>query len=517
VSRRDAPSENEADFREKYLALRSDYEAVYRELVRQNDARFAPRRTDPRAPLEAHCRQYFVDPFLEALNWRLNTSDQGAPNAFPESRVASASRGTVLRLDYLGVERGTTTPLMIVETKSPDSAFPRLRQPLSSQSFERSESRSPALVIAAGLKGAALTGNWNEWLSDLRSYVKDIWKGSQIVPTRVVLTNARWLIIFTDPDNSFLHFDEHDHRVDDQAILVFQYDRTRDEFQSRCQNIFNLLEYRHVVGEAPWIKVIQLRAHIGDERVTRAMHGLWIRHSVDADRRRGEPSPKIRVQPVVLLQLGHDTWLTVETGREPPFEVPDESGKLPGHLRAVRKEAFQLLKDINKSLGATITVDEVSNHYRDERSFRILPGVKKLVSHGPTQEFLLVTGKSTHFLKQPERIVSSCKYHDWSNSSKQGCAEPPSGPIMLRSAKDRSFFKSTERHHCTHSDVAAIKRIPASTVGPGRLRSDNPNGRFCEIWPFEQHLCCRTCAFEDACAQERVFTLPCKKVDRGHD
>ena len=81
---REKPSENEADFREKYDEVRAKYEKVYRELIHQNDARFAHRGTEPMAPLEAHLRQYFVDPFLKALNWRLDASDyEGAPNAFP--------------------------------------------------------------------------------------------------------------------------------------------------------------------------------------------------------------------------------------------------------------------------------------------------------------------------------------------------------------------------------------------------------------------------------------------------
>jgi hypothetical protein len=34
---------------------------------------------------------------------------------------------------------------------------------------------------------------------------------------------------------------------------------------------------------------------------------------------------------------------------------------------------------------------------------------------------------------------------------------------------------------------------------------------FCEIWKFEEHLCCRTCAFEEVCTKAEVFSgLPCK-------
>ena len=403
-------------------------------------------------------------------------------------------------------------PLMIVEAKTPASDLPKLRP--SGDEFERKLSDSHASVIAAGLEGAELMLDWNEWLSDLRAYVRDIWQESKTVPARAILTNGRWLIVFTDPDNCFLHFDERDHRIDETSILVFQYGGRvdADEFNERCKDIFNLLEYGHVLGDAPVIKPVQLRAYIRSKTVERAMHGLWIRHSEDEDRRSSPPAPKIRVQPVVFLRLGRGAWLRVETGRDNLLEVPADTDykSLRKHLRTVRKEALKLLRSIEHSLGSAIAVDELGNHYRDPASFKALRGVRRLASRGSTREYLLITGKNTHFLKPPERIVTNCRHHDWSNSNKQGCAATD-GPIMLRSATERSFFKSTERHHCTHSDVATIKRNPVSSLGPGRPRSDSPNGRFCEIWNFEQHLCCRTCAFDDACAQERVFTLPCKK------
>jgi len=41
------------------------------------------------------------------------------------------------------------------------------------------------------------------------------------------------------------------------------------------------------------------------------------------------------------------------------------------------------------------------------------------------------------------------------------------------------------------------------------LESGEEGQAFCEIWCFEQHLCCRTCVFEEVCAKSEVFRLPC--------
>jgi hypothetical protein len=73
-------------------------------------------------------------------------------------------------------------------------------------------------VIAIGLQGEKLTGEWNEWLSTLREYVLSVHTQRGIAPRRVVITSGRWLVIFIDPDNSFLASSG----ADPSKILVFE-------------------------------------------------------------------------------------------------------------------------------------------------------------------------------------------------------------------------------------------------------------------------------------------------------
>ena len=124
-------------------------------------------------------------------------------------------------------------------------------------------------------------------------------------------------------------------------------------------------------------------------------------------------------------------------------------------------------------------------------------------------EFLIVTGNQTHYLRL-EPSVPQCPYHDWRQSHADGSAVSPS-PFMRRSTMPRSFFISQEEYHCAHRDMALAKdsRITKQNQRCG-LRSGREGDAFCEIWRFEAHLCCRTCAFESVCTKAQVFQLPCQ-------
>lgn len=113
--------------------------------------------------LEVHARHYVVNAILAALNWRLDMSpEDGLPNLIPEAAVRSGERGTIRFLDYFGLEKRTEKPLLIVETKRPNTELPRTRTPVATLSE----------VICLGLRGEPLINkDWNTWLTDLRDYV----------------------------------------------------------------------------------------------------------------------------------------------------------------------------------------------------------------------------------------------------------------------------------------------------------------------------------------------------------
>ena len=67
---------------------------------------------------------FIINTLLEGLNWRLNSKpEDGLPNVLPEAAVRSEASGTRRFLDYLGFERETLKPLLVVEAK-------RLKAPL---------------------------------------------------------------------------------------------------------------------------------------------------------------------------------------------------------------------------------------------------------------------------------------------------------------------------------------------------------------------------------------------------
>ena len=151
----------------------------------------------------------------------------------------------------------------------------------------------------------------------------------------------------------------------------------------------------------------------------------------------------------------------------------------------------------------------ISMHYDSEDGFETLRGVTECGK----DEFLVITGDKTHYLL-PKPSVPNCPFHDWLRANVAGCASNP-GPVIGRSVEPRSFFVSSEPHHCAHRDVNLAKASPITAANKDRCgpRSGQEGRSFCEIWCFEQHLCCRTCTFEEVCTKAAVFRLPCSRPE----
>ena len=413
------------------------------------------------------------------------------PNLVPEAPIASLEKGTIRFLDYFGLERHTQRPLLVVETKRPSAQLPRLSRPSG-------DFLSPQLpeVISRGLAGEPLVGQWPEWLSTLRDYIRSVHARANQAPRRVLLTNGDWIILFLDPCDAFLEGGTYDA----EHILAFS---KRSEIEQRDTELFRFPEHGTVVGETSGLTPGELPFHVVGEDVDRLMHGLHLRYI--EQRRVYQLSPVISVAPVIFLRSRYGTWLRVET---PPddYELPHQHSQLAAHLDQVHTAAANLLRRVNDALGTHLRAFPLSQHYREEGSFDPIRGV---IECG-RDEFFVVTGDKTHYLL-PKPSVPQCPYHDWVKSQADGSASPPS-PIMRRSINPRSFFTSQEEHHCAHRDVAMAKASQITVENQARcgLRSGQEGDAFCEIWRFEVHLCCRTCAFEDICTKAQVFHLPCQ-------
>jgi hypothetical protein len=474
-----------------FRRISGEYEQIFGPRLSQIRKKYAgePEEEEVNALLEIHTRTYFVNAFLAALNWRLDRQPtDGMHNLIPEAPVRSGTTGNIRRLDYLGFESNTDRPLLIVETKRPSARLPRASTPATTYSE----------IVSRGLAGEKLVGECNEWLDTLKDYVRSVQQQSQQSPRRVLITNGEWVILFLDPQDAFLN----NGKPDPTRILVFE---SRDAIEQRFNEVFLYLEHQQVLGTVDALTPGELPFNVGGQKIDRAMHGLRLRYIEQPGIYR--PAPVIKVAPVLFLRTRHGAWLHVES---PPqeYEVPHRYQDLPRHLEEVQEAAQRLLDEVNRQLGIAQQAYPLGRHYEDEDGFAALPGVREQ----GRDDFLLVTGDKTHYLLL-EPSVPECPYHDWQACHQAGVPSNP-GPLLRRSVKEpRSFFVSGENHHCAHRDVSSAKGVPITLSNRAQCgpRSGREGQAFCEIWRFEQHLCCRTCAFEEVCTKAHVFRLPCQR------
>lgn len=503
---------NADEFRVAFQGATAAYERTYRPLLDEARRKYAglpppAQRASVDEALEHHGRCYIINTLLGGLNWRLDvTPEDGLPNLLPEAAVESERSGTRRFLDYLGIERATTKPLLVVEAKRPNAPLPVLATlpnissigPPGAGLVPTSVSDTDAMVISRGLSGEQLSGDWSQWLGDLRDYVRSVKAATGELPRRVVMTNGLWLILFLRPEEAFLG----KRRTDPGSILVF---RTPEEIIRGSAQLFSQLEHQRVLGEAPTLAPVELPFHLAPEQIREAMHGL--RLSYEEAKGIYQRSPMIHVAPIVFLRTDYDLWLRVEASPA-QYAVPHDANHLPEHLDEVRLAAESLLREICQSIHIDLAPSRLEKHFADQNSFQAQNAIVKL----PDDQYWVMTGNQTHYLML-EPSVRDCVYHDYAKSSAAGTAAG-SGPVTHRSVDPRSFFYSGESHHCSHRDVALAK---SSAVTPeNRIRCGSRSGQdgeaFCEIWSFERRLCCRACVFEGVCTKAQVLHLPCQRL-----
>lgn len=490
-------------------ATLNDYEEQYRERVAVIRAHFTntPIPPDVDDALEAHKRVYFINRVLEALNWRvLDRSDELF--LVPEVPLRSLQEHTIRFLDYLGVEKEGTNPLLLVETKRP-----RVKLPIPVLVSETDMPLPYHMHIAAGLHGMNLGAEWNGYLSTLRDYVRSVKDQVGFAPRRVVSTNGDWLILFRNPADAFLP----EGQCDPDNICVYGNGQAMVE---RANELFGLLEC-YTVREDVSIRAIesagQLLFHVGAEDIDRVMHGLRLEYiervgMYDSER------PEICVAPLLFIHAQNGDWFRFEKRAiTSVYRIPPSASSLPEHLEAVKTSAEELLQEVNSVVGRALTPISLAEHYANREAFVTLPGVKEdtIVSENRRREYIVLTGTSTHFLL-PKPSVEDCPHHFCERSQEQGVAV--NNPIREQgTTQPRCFFPSGQLHHCAHRDVFGIKTSPITPLNREQCgsRSGRNDEAFCEIAPFEEYLCCRTCAFEEVCTKAPVFYLPCKRQSGG--
>jgi hypothetical protein len=494
---------NASDFLLRFAKARGKYEKYYRPRIEAARTEYEGSKKkiylEKDDLLEAQVRDYLIDDFLKALNWRLKS------NLIPEAQIQSEESGNVRFLDYLGLCR-ENKPLLIVETKRPNSPLPELVEAPESTNVYPADRETISSIIAGILKqqlkgkeSQQLHGEWNDWLKTLTDYVKSATEKSSFVPRRVVLTSGNWLIVFINPSDSFFQ------SGDQNPEYIFVYE-TRDAIEEKHKEIFGFLEHQIVLNEAPYLLVEEISFYVAPEELIQTLHGIRLKYSEDPDYY--EASPRIKIMPILLLQIRNGSWLTVESRNyyPLPFNIED----LPSHLELINNVGLNLLNQINSFLSITLVPTTIEEFYNDLESFEILKGVThKIIKESPEHdEYLIITGQNTHYFNLKPSVLN-CSHHIWAQSKHRGVATPIS--IQSRSVKPRSFFVDGEDQHCSHVGVEAAKSCQITLENKDRCspRSGGLYDPFCEIWSFETRLCCRTCIYENICTKASAFNLPC--------
>ena len=481
-----------ADFERDLTVFSAEYDDQFAIIAAQLRADYAEKSPDPDGELdkllESHVR-VFIDALLASLNWQTGVRAPGRTNLVPEAPLRSGDRSSVRFLDYLGFEGGQPKkPLLIVEAKRPSSNLPRTRA-------SGNGPEEPATALIKGLAGAQMTEDWSEWLRTARDYVRSTTGRADHPPKRMVITNGDWLITFTNPYETFCQ-----DRPDLRTIRVFS---NRVDVLRDYADVFELLEHQQVLGDVPPLAVEELAFYATSADVDRILHGLRLIYQVDEDFFAAAPS--IKVMPVLHLRTRLGFWLVVEE-RMVGEALPKRPDDLAGHFDKVSSRARELLSKAHAVLGVSLAPTKLAQHYQESEPAEYpvgLLGIRR-VWHPRAEEYLIATGSHTHFFTLTP-TVAECPFHRTEETGNVPLGIP--GQTM----DPRSFFIIGQDQRCCHIGAHQGKRTPLRPENRARCGPrSNPNMEpFCEIFRFEEYLCCRTCAFEEVCTRAQVFVLPC--------
>ena len=134
--------------------------------------------------LEHHAREVIIDEILEALNWHMRVKANSGVHAIrtlaSEVGVRSQQYRTKRFLDYLGFDRETKRPLLLVEAKRPEFQLPVTKgagptpfgHPVAELLTQYLSKRSSG-GQKSGLKN--LTKEWMEHADTLKDYIRSIY------------------------------------------------------------------------------------------------------------------------------------------------------------------------------------------------------------------------------------------------------------------------------------------------------------------------------------------------------
>ena len=464
--------------------------------------------------LECHARRYVIDHILAGTGWQIFADrDLGghSQNLGIEIGLKSLATGQRRFLDYLGFERETAVPLLVVEAKRPSLALPAegnwtghfASHPVGNLFAEFLQALDGSDDEAGRLE-SPLTEEWRKNLYSLRDYIRSIDPDS--LPQRVLITNGYWLVIFDDPKSAFV---DPEATVSPRDILIYDNPIAILQFYD---DIYQRISYGHLARDHGIVTPHQACPLISAADVSYAMFGLRVLYC--RDQTLYTRIPRIEIAPVVHLCSRSGTFISIEAAEGNGFEFALRDDE---HVNAQRDEvaraAHTLKEQIERELGLTgpIPLRDISSHYVDTGAFEKLPGLRRLnEGTASAQEFVLVTGSCPHFLVDPT-THRECRFHNCGDAQREGVLYEI-GPVLDPAISPKSFFADGSCFHCSHQQTYRSKILELTAVSRDRTgpRSGRDGEAFCEIVEIDEALCCRSCVFYETCAKSEMFRLPCQ-------
>lgn len=437
---------------------------------------------------EHDTRIFFFDQLLRLLGWDRSAGG----NVVEEARIKAE---TTRFIDYLGVKANPNIPIFILEAKAWD-------KPLISGKGKWAGAKTIDLVIAAlqhlhggGTKEASpVTGEWHDYLAQLRGYVRTSKENYGHDVPRAVLSSGQWLLIFKAPVAAFCGG-----ALDDKQFLLLE----SKDYVGQAHEIYNLLAREMLVLTPPErIRSTQLPSYVNKACLKAVYHALLIKYE-ESGALLFAFSPRILLYPALLVERADQLVFTV-IDTEVPIHLPllrsgDGQEDLAAHFAEVDAYAKELLKSCSEALHCAIVASPLEDFCGFEEDSLVTASIitletgKKILIRPMrtySDHWLAGVGTNAHYLLETPHI--DCRFHRWERCRDAGCEFGTSAINIPATSTPRSFFIDAAPHHCANRDI--IER-----------RDDR-----CHLAPFDYRICCKACVYHDLCwSEDERESLPC--------
>ena len=475
---------NPSDFREAMRKAISNFESAEK-IIRDEYER--PTGEEPPDDItERATRRYLIDPCLAALDWLPDDPDMVAEEA-------RTRHGTVLFLDYLGVDMASREPVLIVEAKTYDEEPPRAPRSPAPPSREMSRLIAEAIddILLDKVPKSKLLTQWVDYLTSIRNYVQSFGEAGRETLQRAVVTSGKWMIIFEDPCATFLD------QSKTEAALIHCFNGFQ-EIVEGSQDIFDLLHRERLINTLRLVMDIRdAPRRLDPTRIDGMFQGaLVVTRSFGPAR---ASYPHRVVYPSVILDTCGRHFAICDMDSKQPCTEPREAEDISDFLQAIQANGKALIDHLSRWLDRNLSFSSSSEftgftapRARPRRSverFAASPGSTSKMApceaqanlHAISTEegdggLVIAVGHSWYFKESAAR-GPHCTFHDYRSVKRDGLAEGSPHPgVSLR-----SYTCDGQDRHCAHAGMLSLR------------------ANRCRLQEVDTHLCCRACVFENEC------------------